>query len=126
MLYTDSRSQVRSVAGTTRPFEVTVGVHQGSAISPLLFILCLDRITRDIQGELPWTRLYADDLVLARSTRDELKKDLKRLKERLERHGLRMNTSKTEYLELEPSCKDNMEPGVGWYTTPRKTEDTVH
>ena len=127
MLYTDSRSQVRSVAGTTRPFEVTVGVHQGSAISPLLFILCLDRITRDIQGEHPWTLLYADDIVLARSTRDELKKDLKRLKERLERHGLRVNTSKTEYLEPEPSCKDSMESGVGWYTTTlRKTEDTVH
>ena len=109
MLYTDSRSQVRSVAGTTRPFEVTVGVHQGSAISPLLFILCLDRITRDIQGEHPWTLLYADDIVLARSTRDELKKDLKRLKERLERHGLRMNTSKTEYLELEPRTSGDIE-----------------
>ncbi|PAV87623.1 hypothetical protein WR25_06821 [Diploscapter pachys] len=78
MLYTDRRS----VAGTTRPFEVTVGVHQGSAISPLLFSLCLDRITRDIQGEHPWTLLYADYIVLARSTRDELKKDLKKLKER--------------------------------------------
>ncbi|PAV84612.1 hypothetical protein WR25_22489 [Diploscapter pachys] len=26
----------------------------------------------------------------------------------------------------EPSCKDSMESGVGWYPTPRKTEDTVH
>ncbi|PAV91888.1 hypothetical protein WR25_15634 [Diploscapter pachys] len=126
MLYTDSRSQIRSVAGTTRSFGVTVGVHQGSAIFPLLFILCLDRITRDIQGKHSWTLLYADDIVLARNTRDELKKNLKKLKERLEQHGLRMNTSKTEYLELEPSCKDSMESGVGWYTTPRKTEDTVH
>ena len=109
MLYTDSRSQVRSVAGTTRPFEATVGVHQGSAISPLLFILCLDRITRDIQGGHPWTLLYADDIVLARSTRDELKKDLKKLKERLEQHGLRMNTSKTEYLELEPRTPGDIE-----------------
>ena len=109
MLYTDSRSQVRSVAGTTRPFEVTVGVHQGSAISPLLFILCLDRITQDIQGEHPWTLLYADDIVLARSTRDEPKKYLKKLKERPERHGLRMNTSKTEYLELEPRTPGDIE-----------------
>ena len=120
MLYTDSQSQVRSVAGTTKPFKVTVGVHQGSAISPLLFILCLDRITRDIQGEHPWTLLYADDIVLARSTRNELKEDLKKLKDRLERHGLRMNTSKTEYLELDPQTQGDIE--LDGTKLPRTTE----
>lgn len=120
LLYTDSQSQVRSVAGTTAPFKVAVGVHQGSAISPLLFILCLDRITRDIQGEHPWTLLYADDIVLARSTRDELKTALRALKERLEQYGLRMNTSKTEYLECGPQTPGEID--LDGTTLPRATE----
>ena len=51
LLYTDSQSQVGSVPGTTVPFKVTVDVRQGSAISPLLFILYSDHIIRDIQEE---------------------------------------------------------------------------
>jgi len=47
--------------------------------------------------------------VLTRSTRDEPKKDLKKLKERLEQHGLRMNTSKTEHLELDPQTPGDTE-----------------
>jgi hypothetical protein len=87
LLYNDAKSQVRTTAGISESFEIQVGVHQGSALSPLLFILCLDRITRDIQGEHPWTVLYADDVVLARNTRNELKTALKTWKDRLEQYG---------------------------------------
>ena len=35
-LYVESRSIVKTVAGTSEVFDIRVGVHQGSALSPLL------------------------------------------------------------------------------------------
>ena len=34
-------------------FPINIGLHQGSALSPYLFVLVMDEVTRDIQGEIP-------------------------------------------------------------------------
>ncbi|EYC22092.1 hypothetical protein Y032_0018g3706 [Ancylostoma ceylanicum] len=60
ILYTDPRSRVQAAAGTSAEFPISVDVHQGSAPSPLLFILVMDAITRDLQRPAPWTLLYAE------------------------------------------------------------------
>ncbi|EYC22106.1 hypothetical protein Y032_0018g3716 [Ancylostoma ceylanicum] len=49
LLYRNVTSSVRSAAGTSTPFDVHVGVHQGYALSPLLFILCIDTLSSDLQ-----------------------------------------------------------------------------
>ena len=36
-LYVESRSRVKTVAGTSEAFDIRVGVHQGSALSLLLY-----------------------------------------------------------------------------------------
>ncbi|KAK6744303.1 hypothetical protein RB195_011169 [Necator americanus] len=59
LLYAKPTSVVRCAAGTSRPFPVQVGVHQGSSLSPLLVILCMDTITEEIQKQNPWTLLFA-------------------------------------------------------------------
>ena len=41
-------------------FEVKVGVHRGSFLSPLLFAVVLDEITKDIREGIPKQCLYAD------------------------------------------------------------------
>ena len=44
--------------------KVKVGVHQGSILSPLLFALVMDEVTKDIREGVVKKMLYADDLVL--------------------------------------------------------------
>ncbi len=42
LLYRNTTSVVRCPAGRSPAFDITVGIHQRSALSPLLFILCMD------------------------------------------------------------------------------------
>ncbi|KAK6729417.1 hypothetical protein RB195_006458 [Necator americanus] len=64
--------------------------------------------------QYPWTLLFADDVVLASETRDDLQKQVQSLKDRLQQNGLRLNVSKTEYTEVGPKidgliCVDGSE-----------------
>ena len=45
-------------------FEVKVGVHQCSVLSPILFIMVFEAISQEFRGGSPWELMYADDLVL--------------------------------------------------------------
>ena len=45
-------------------FSVKVGVHQGSALSPLLFIMVMDVLTKDVRDRSLMELLCADNLVL--------------------------------------------------------------
>ncbi|KAK6760556.1 hypothetical protein RB195_021861 [Necator americanus] len=106
LLYAKPTSVVRCAVGTSRPFPVRVGVHQGSSLSPLLFILCMDTITKEIQKQHPWTLLFADDVMLASESRDDLQKQVQSWNDQLQQYGLRLNTSKTEYMECGPKIED--------------------
>ena len=48
---------------------LTIGLHQGSPLSSYLFALVKDEVTRDIQGEIPWCMLFADNVVLVDESR---------------------------------------------------------
>ncbi|ROI46634.1 putative RNA-directed DNA polymerase from transposon X-element [Anabarilius grahami] len=99
LLYKGITSAVRCAAGLSPPFPINVGVHQGSALSPLLFILCMDTITAVQQSPHPWSLLFADDVFLASETRAVTQRDTQLWKDRLDEYGLRLNIKKTEIKE---------------------------
>jgi len=43
-------------------------MYQGSALSPLLFVIANEAISREFRVALPWELLYADDLVVIAET----------------------------------------------------------
>ncbi|VDP00996.1 unnamed protein product [Heligmosomoides polygyrus] len=96
MLYSCPKSRVQATAGTSMEFPISVGVHQGSALSPLLSVVVMDAITRDLQQPVPWTLLYADDVMLAREEKDDLERQVQAWCDRLARFGLRLNVKKTD------------------------------
>ena len=77
-MYTGAKTVVRTVYGNSKVFEVKVGMHQGSGLSPLLFVIVMEAISREFRVALPWELLYADDLAVIAETEEEL---IKRLNE---------------------------------------------
>ena len=63
-MYQGTTTCVKSKRGTSEHFEVGIGLHQSSALSPFLFIMLVDTIYQDVRNELPWELLYADDLAI--------------------------------------------------------------
>ena len=67
-MYVDARSRTRVNSSFSEEFEVKVGVHQGSVLRPLLFIIVLEGFSHKFRVVSPWERLYADDLVILAET----------------------------------------------------------
>jgi len=78
-------------------YEVKVGMHQGSALSPLLLVIVMEAISREFRLALPWELLYADNLVVIAETED-LIQFLNEWKNNVENRGMRVNMNKTKVL----------------------------
>ena len=75
-----------------------VCVHQGSVLSPLLFIIVLEALSREFRSGVPWEDTYADYLVIIT---ESLKKCVRRLltwKEAMGEKGLRVNAGKMKIM----------------------------
>jgi hypothetical protein len=51
-MYKDARTIASTCDGDTNDFKIKIGLHQGSALSPYIFALVMDEVTRDIQGDI--------------------------------------------------------------------------
>ena len=94
-MYNDCETLVSTRAGDTEYFHVGVGLHQGSALSPLLFILIMDVLQAEIGKEPPWVMSFADDLIICEHSRAEIELQLERWRETFESHRLRVSREKT-------------------------------
>ena len=75
-MYDEATTTVRSAARLTAKFKISVGLYQGSALSPFLFVITMDKLMEDIRKDTLWDMLFADDIVLSRQNYRELEDDL--------------------------------------------------
>ena len=75
-MYEGSETVVRYAVETTESFKVKVGLHQGSALSPFLCAVIMDKLTDEVRREPPWMMLFADDFVICKETRGEVEQRL--------------------------------------------------
>jgi hypothetical protein len=68
-MYDNVVTSVRTSDRDTNDFLINIGLHQRSTLSPYLFALVMDEVTRDIQGGIPWCMLFVDDVVLVDESR---------------------------------------------------------
>ena len=75
-MYKETTVVVRAERETSEQFGVGVGLRQGSALSPLLFIVVMNLISGKVseQEELK-TILYADNLALVADNKEDLCKN---------------------------------------------------
>ncbi|KAK3551703.1 hypothetical protein QTP70_022569 [Hemibagrus guttatus] len=97
-MYERSRTVVRCAVGQTEEFKVDVGLHQGSALSPFLFAIVMDQLSEEVRQESPWTMMFADDIVICSESREQVEENLERWRFALERRGMKVSRSKTEYM----------------------------
>ncbi|MCJ8743426.1 hypothetical protein PDJAM_G00093880 [Pangasius djambal] len=97
-MYERSRTVVRCAVGQTEEFKVEVGLHQGSALSPFLFAMVMDQLSEEVRQESPYTMMFADDTVICSESREQVEENLERCRFALERRGMKVSHSKTEYM----------------------------
>ncbi|XP_047490337.1 uncharacterized protein LOC125039975 [Penaeus chinensis] len=61
----DVTTQVRNSVGTAE--KISVGFHQGSALSPYFCYLIMDVLANEVKEDVPWSMLFAKDIVLKSS-----------------------------------------------------------
>ncbi len=110
-MYSESTTSIRSEAGMGNKFKVKVGLHQGSALSPLLFITLLDVISEKVKMVPPFGMLFADDIVLCNNTMEGLTKHLDDWCEALEKRGLKVSRQKTQYMKCKNGIIEDDEVG---------------
>ena len=105
-LYARREATVRTGHGTTDWFQIGKGVRQGCILSPCLFNLYAEYITRnarldEAQAGIKIARRnisdlrYADDTTFMAESEEELRRLLMKVKEESEKVGLKFNIQKT-------------------------------
>ena len=99
-LYKGCKTAVSVDGEVSSSFSVKVGVHQLSALSPLLFITVMDVLTKDVRDGSLMELLYADDLVLWGEPLNAVMDKYGRWKNAVEGKGLRVNVNKIKGMQL--------------------------
>ena len=97
----NASTSVKLGASESVEFAIKVGVHQESVLSPLLFIIVLEALSKKFRIGLRWELFYADDLALLAESEEELLEMIRQWKDGMEQKGLKVNMGKTKVM----NCK---------------------
>ena len=90
--YKQTNGKVIIGAGMSEQFSVNIGLRQGSALSPLLFLVVMELISRKVSmKDISRKLLDADDLAIVAEDKEALNDTLEEWKEACKQHGLRVN-----------------------------------
>lgn len=88
-----------TVNNESESFCVNTGVRQGSVLSPLLFIVYLDRVMAEVPQPVRAEYFaYADDIAQVASTKEQLERIMNSWVQAFTKYGLKLSVSKTEYM----------------------------
>ena len=90
-LHEGAKMKIRVGSGLPEEFFVKDGVHQRSALLPLLFTVVTDVQTKNARKGWMKQILYADNLVLMRETMQESRENFDEWREAFESKGMRVN-----------------------------------
>ena len=76
VMYDGANSRLRLNDYFGERFEVTVDVHQGSILTPLLFAIVIEALSLECLIGCPWELLCSDDLVVMSDNLENLKNQL--------------------------------------------------
>ena len=99
-MYQGCKTVVRSAAGECNSFGVDVGLHQGSALSPCLFLLLMDVLTEDVRKDVSGSMMFADDIVLCGDDETDMTEYLETWRKALEERGMRISRPKTKVMDF--------------------------
>lgn len=93
---------VRTNYGLTEWFNIKSGVRQGCVLSPLLFIIYMDQITKEANpnSEEINELLFADDQCLLHEDEEQLQDHIQKLDEACTKYDMRISTEKTETMVI--------------------------
>jgi Reverse transcriptase (RNA-dependent DNA polymerase) len=98
---------VRACDGESDAFPIKIVLHQGSSLSSYIFTLVMDEITKDIQRDIPWCMLFADDVVLIDESRIGVDQKLELWRQTLESKGFILSRTKIEYMRCQFGGKNS-------------------
>ena len=100
-LYESSKTKVKVGSELSEECYVTVGVHQGSIFSLLMFAVIVDVVTEEARKSLMKEVLFENDLVLMSKTMEGLKERFQKKRSALENKGRKVNLEKTKVMLCE-------------------------
>ena len=97
-------SKVNTQMGGGKWFDTKSGVRQGSILSPLLFILYMDLVIKEVHGindnDKQFILAYADDIAQTAATKEELEKCMTTWNTAFTKYQLKLNLMKTEVVVI--------------------------
>ena len=114
-MYDGVVTSVKTAGGYTAEFPIQISLHQGSTLSPYLFTIVTDELTREIQDKVRWCMLFADNIVLVDKHMEGVNHKLEMWRQTLETKEFKSSMTKTEYMHCRFSNLSNQSDGISLY-----------